>query len=53
MVHGDTLYYEIGAPATTASARLSDPKQFQTDELQVSFLCVDAQGEHDTGVPVT
>jgi hypothetical protein len=52
-VHGDTLYYEVGAPATSASARVCDPQQFQTDELQASFLCVDAQGEHETGTAVT
>jgi len=52
-VHGDTLYYEVGAPATTGSQIVSDPKNFRTSELEVSFLCVDSKGEHETGTPIT
>lgn len=52
-VHGNTLHYEVGAPATSASQIVSDPKNFCTSELEVSFLCVDSQGEHETGTPVT
>lgn len=52
-VHGDTLYYEVGAPATTGSQTVLDPKNFRTRELEVSFLCVDSKGEHETGAPVT
>lgn len=48
-VHGDTLYYEVGAPATTASQLVADPKNFKTKELAVSFLCVDSKGEHEAG----
>ena len=48
-VHGDTLYYEVGAPATTASQQVADPKNFRTQELAVSFLCVDSEGEHEAG----
>ncbi|MFB6247413.1 MAG: DUF499 domain-containing protein [Salinibacter sp.] len=51
-VHGDTIYYEIGAEATTASEEVTDPQSFTTDALQVSFLCVDSEGEHETGEPV-
>ena len=51
-INGDTVYVEIGAPATTASHKLSG-RDFETDELEVSFLAVDASGEHDTGDPVT
>jgi hypothetical protein len=53
VVHGDEVYYEFGAPATPASARVPDPKQFRTDALSVSFLCVDSTGTHETGEPVT
>ena len=52
-VCGDTLYYEVGAKATSASARVSDPKQFKTRALEISFLCVDTKGDHDTGEAVT
>ena len=52
-VHGDTLYCEVGAPATTGSQIVSDPKNFRTSELEVSFLCVDSKGEHETGTLVT
>jgi hypothetical protein len=51
-VHGDTIYYEAGAKATTDSAIVPDPRHFETRDLTVSFLCVDAKGEHDTGEPV-
>ena len=52
-VYGDTIYYEVGADATADSLKVSDVKNFQTDELTMSFLCVDSTGEHDTGHPVT
>lgn len=48
-VHGDTIYYEIGATATTASQKIEDFNSFVTSELEISFLCVDSQGEHETG----
>ncbi len=51
-VHGDTIYYEVGAVATPNSQVVSDPKNFRTSELDVSFLCVDSNGEHETGAPV-
>jgi Fn3 associated len=52
-VYGDTVYYEVGAQAPSASAKVQDPKHFETNELEVSFLCVDTKGEHETGAPVT
>ena len=52
-VSGDTVHYEVGAQATPASAKVSDPKQFKTSELVVSFLCVDSKGEYDTGAAVS
>jgi hypothetical protein len=50
-VNGDTIFYEIGAPATPASMKLSG-KDFETHELEVSFLVVDSHGDHETGKPV-
>ncbi|GAB4240018.1 MAG: DUF499 domain-containing protein [Acidobacteriota bacterium] len=47
-VHGDTIYYDVGAEATTASRRLEGSK-LSTKELRVSFLCVDSRGVHETG----
>lgn len=52
-VNGDIIYYEVGSPATTGSLPVSDLKNFKTDELEVSFLCVDSKNEHETGQPVT
>jgi hypothetical protein len=51
-VSGDTVHYEVGAQATPASAKVSDPKQFRTSELVASFLCLDSKGEYDTGAVV-
>jgi hypothetical protein len=48
-VNGDTLHYEIGGPATPASLKVTDANKFETDELEVFFLCVDSRGEHETG----
>jgi len=52
-VNGDIIYYEIGAPATTGSSRVTDIRSFSTNELVLSFLCVDSSGEHEKGEPVT
>ncbi|MDT8896656.1 DUF499 domain-containing protein [Thermanaerothrix sp. 4228-RoL] len=50
-VHGDTIYWEVGGRATTASKKL-EGKQLSTKELRISFLCVDSTGVHQTGEPV-
>ncbi|MFH1446320.1 MAG: DUF499 domain-containing protein, partial [Chloroflexota bacterium] len=47
-INGDTIYYEYGAQATTASAKL-DGSEFQTTEINASFLVVDSTGVHETG----
>ncbi len=52
-VHGDTVYHEVGAEATEASSNVKNPQAFKTNALNVSFLCVDSTGEHDTGDPKT
>ena len=48
-IHGDVIYYEIGGKATTASLVVDNPKQFKTNEMEISFLCVDSRGEHEMG----
>jgi len=50
--NGDTIFVEIGAPATAASHKLSG-RDYETEELIVSFLAVDSTGTHETGDPVT
>lgn len=50
-LHGDTIYWEVGSQASTASARL-DGNELCTRELRLSFLCVDSSGEHEAGAPV-
>jgi len=52
-IHGDTIYYEVGGTPTPASKKVEDPQSFTSDEMEVSFLCVDEEGEHETGEPVT
>ena len=47
-VNADTLHTETGAPATPASMKL-EGRDFQTEDLRVSFLAVDSTGEHETG----
>jgi hypothetical protein len=47
-VHGDTIYYEVGAEATTASIKL-DGNTLKINEMCVSFLVVDSKREHETG----
>jgi len=48
---GDTIYWEVGANATTASAKL-DGSTLRTKDLEISFLAVDSAGIHETGDPV-
>lgn len=49
--YGDTIYYEIGAEATTASLKVEDPNNFESSALKVSFLCEDSTGKNPTGQP--
>ncbi|MDF1536645.1 MAG: DUF499 domain-containing protein [bacterium] len=49
-INGDTIYYEIGGPATTASAKL-DGSRWDGNDLKVSFLAVDSAGRHEAGEP--
>jgi hypothetical protein len=52
-VNGDIIYYETGGTATPASAKVSDTKNFETDDLEVSFICVDSSKEHEIGDSIT
>jgi len=47
-VHGDTVYYDVGADASTASARL-EGNTLVIKDMHVSFLAVDSKGQHDPG----
>lgn len=47
--NGDTIYWEVNQPATTASSKVVHPDSFQTDEMKIYFLCVDSTGKHETG----
>jgi len=51
-VNGDIIYYDYGATASTASAKL-DGSELKTSELSASFLVVDSTHVHETGEPVT
>ena len=51
-VHADVVYYDIGAEATTASAKL-DEFTLTTKDLRVSFMGVDSTNLHETGESVT
>ena len=47
-VHSDTVYYDYGSAASTASAKL-EGNSLTVKEMSVSFLAVDSKGEHDAG----
>jgi len=51
-INGDTIYYEYGAQASTASAKL-DGSEFRTTEINASFLVVDSTGVHETGESIS
>ena len=48
-LHGDVVYYQENATATTSSPRLETFEDLKTTAVSVSFLCVDSTGEHETG----
>jgi hypothetical protein len=48
-VNGDTVYYDVGGEATTASAKIDDFQNFVTKDMHVSFLCVDSKSLHESG----
>ncbi|MCZ7647980.1 MAG: DUF499 domain-containing protein [Planctomycetota bacterium] len=50
-VNGDTVHYEIGGNATSASAKVSDLRTFKTTDLELSFLAAEDASEY--GEPVT
>ena len=48
-IHGDTVFWEIGGEATPSSARVDNLHTFTTEEMRVSFLCVDSTKVHEQG----
>ncbi|CAG0962134.1 hypothetical protein METP2_00859 [Methanosarcinales archaeon] len=50
-VHGDTVYYDFGSEATSASAKVEDWRDFKIRETKASFLCEDSSKVHNTGKP--
>lgn len=52
-INGNTVYYDIGQKATTASLKINPPElnSFVTDENRISFLCTDSIGNNETGEP--
>lgn len=57
-INGDTVHYEIGdAQPTQGSLKVSDAEggynNFRTRELQLTFLCIDSTGQHETGPATT
>jgi hypothetical protein len=51
-IRGDTIYYDVGGVATTASARV-DGSALKVKDLKASFLVVDSTSEHETGEAVS
>lgn len=52
-VFGDKVYYEVGGVATTASLEVEDFSNFKTNEIELSFICVDSTDDHPTGEAIT
>ena len=50
-IHGDKVHYNYGkgVSETCATADLHEP--FESDDMEVEFLCVDSREEHETGDP--
>ncbi len=51
-VRGAIVHYAYGQKVTTNDPQWDTKKDLVTDELYVSFLCVDPEGEHEVGDPV-
>ncbi|MBF8982611.1 DUF499 domain-containing protein [Lutibacter sp. B2] len=52
-VFGDKIYYEVGGVATTASLEVEDFNNFKTNEIELSFICVDSTDDHPAGKAMT
>ena len=50
--NGDEVHWEIDQTATEASSVVKDKDAFITDEIVLSFVCIDTTGKHETGDPV-
>jgi hypothetical protein len=49
-VHGDTIYYDLGANASTGSTTL-EGSTIKVKDLRISFLTGDSTGGHELGAP--
>lgn len=47
--YGSVVHYEYGSDPTTGSQTIEDLENFNTDQVDVRFLCIDPSGEHETG----
>lgn len=52
-IRGQVIHYEYGSRVSQNSPVWDVHSIMETDELQVSFLCVDTEGKHETGQPFT
>lgn len=52
-IFGDKVYYEVGGIATTASLEVEDFNNFKTNEIELSFICIDSTNDHPTGDAIT
>lgn len=50
--HGDTVRYTDTGDADEDSTLIKDLKNFRTNEIRLSFICIDSKGIHPTGPPV-
>lgn len=50
--NGDTIYWEIGQPATEASSVVTRIEEFKVSELVLYFLCTDSTKVHSNGASV-
>lgn len=48
-INGDTVYYEIDSEATENSLKVIDLSNFKTNELKLTFLCVDSKDVYQIG----
>lgn len=50
-IRGQVIYYDYGTKVSQNSPEWDVHELLETDEMQVSFLCVDKEGKHETGDP--
>lgn len=50
-VHGDAVHYNYGKGVSDTCPKVDLHQPFETDDMEVEFLCVDSKKEHETGEP--